>query len=129
MNYSDYRKRVEQAKSLDHEESREELLTEIRKELSPLIAEMDRAIGRSIRFIEDLDESLYDEEDVCTAENRRHTVHLSETNVTDSYGLYRVKRQIANLQLKEARDTAELLDTDVRERIPNQVWDFFKDRN
>jgi hypothetical protein len=127
MIYKEYQSRIEQAESIDHEESREELLLAIRKELQPLVREMYKAIGRSIRFHEDAD--AFRTDSFVTASTRREDVYVTEINLTDAYRLKKVQNQIANLELKKAKETAEHSDTSIRERIPDSVWNFFKNRN
>lgn len=126
---SHYRKRIQQARQLEHEESREQLLSEIRKELSPLIKSMYTAIGQSIRFHdEDPEDLIGDPDEYLSAETfSGETVHLSNTNVVDTYQLSRIRDAIANLNLEEAKEISHSIDTAVREKIPADVYEFLRD--
>lgn len=129
-NIPDYKNivnRIENARSLDHEESTEKLLKEIRKDVQPLIDSLDKLIGSSVFFIENLSESAYDEDSVKEVDRLGEgTVFISSTKLSDLYDLCVIRKRIKELKIEKAQEKARYVDTAVREMIPTDVYNFLQ---
>lgn len=123
--------RIEDAREINHEESRKELLGKIYRELKPVREEMLKALGKEAESMLALgdhedDPGEYVAEVEVSTLDRVDDVAIYTTSLGDLRNLREVYALIEGMKLQEAHDRAQMLDTSVRERIPESVWEFFE---
>lgn len=121
--------RIEDAREINHEESRKELLKKIYRELWPLREEMLKTLGREADSMLSLPELDNGSSNISSVEvssaDRVDDVKIYTTSLGDLRNLKEVYDLIKQMKLREAHRRAQSLDTTVRERIPESMWDFF----
>jgi hypothetical protein len=127
--YEDFAQRIEQARNLNHEESRNQLLREIYSALRPLREAMYRDIGKKAENMLRLADGEEDDRTAVievTSLEYIEDVAIYRTCLGDLRDLYEVLEHMRDMDLEKAHEALRRLDSSVRESVGEDIWDFFE---